>query len=250
MNAVLLITAALGSSTVLASEPKEEVEDFRSFMVGHRYEGCPENSVCSQRTGELRKRWSLLLKEASKRRLKEFVDSHGIPVGVWTTKKSDAVEGMVVWDSPCPNHNKKGAEVYDAEILLKNFQDLPAEASAFTDRVLVLKPGGQSVYDIPRGGVPILMDGGRLYFSGEVGGLYYTFSVSDTGKLSLEDAQGAGYAPEAVECPDNVGRDFAKVAARADVYGGHRCKRIGNGADAARPLSGGSVIVVHGWACL
>ena len=234
MGAFLLFSLPL---TVMAS-------DFKPFMADHPFEGCPANSICREETGKLRLDWFSLLKGHSKKKLGGFAKRRGIPVGVWTRRKDHERADLAVWDSPCPGHRKKGLEIYDGELFVKNFRrSLEEDSSLIGRRAIGLVEGQRMDYIIPRDGVPLLMKGGKLYFMREMRGFYYTISVSPSGAVSLEDSFTPKHLPEDTDCPDELQGALTEWKKNPHLYSGETCRNIWHTEKKA------FVPFVYGWSC-
>ena len=225
------------------STDKQESPDFRPFMVDHALEGCPENSVCASKMGEFRQKWILLLKGSSQRALKKFVADHGILTQVWTTQKHHGEEPIIVWDSPCSNHHKEGGEIFNAEIFTKNLHEA---SDPFLPRNALLVRGQERVaYTIPRGGLPLFVAGGKLYFNREMGNHHYMVSVTREGKLSLEKDMRIQHLPQSMVCPEKMVDDFSRsLTVPPHLYSGYRCNQIW---DQGKK---GFSILIYGWSCI
>ena len=192
-----------------------------STMV-HIYDGCPDNSLCSEETGKLRKQRVALLKESPKKALQ----SHGIPVGVWTTQKDYEKKNIVIWDSPCPNHKQEGKEIHDGEIFIKAFKELSKDQSLITDRVLVIEGDEKILYNIPRGELPLFVGNKKIYLQREIEGSYYAISIDQEGRTAVADLPQGSNFPEDITCPKGLGEAFSNTMRQDFLFQGYRCKKI------------------------
>ena len=246
MKTLLLIFCLLNISLEISCATKisgDEVTDFRPFMLGHRFKGCPENSLCSKETGALRSQWFHLLKKGKIGPLKAFKKNHGIPVGLWTTQKRSQGRHLVIWDSPCFSDRKNDEKVYEGEMFLKSFREISQYPLLRGKKIFVLLGKEKIPYTIPLKELPLFIKDRKLYFHGEENGRYYSFSVSSRGDISIENHTGPDRFPESIECPEALKKDFATSFSPKHLYAGERCKNLW---DMKRKSF---VPIIYGWSC-
>ncbi len=221
----------------------DEVTTFRPFMLGHKIEGCPENSLCSKETGALKLQWFHLLKEGKISLLKAFKKNHGIPISLWTTRKQQKGKHIVIWDSPCLNHRKDNEEIYESEIFLKNFQELSIGPILIGKKIFVLLDNKKVSYIAPMKELPLFIKNRKLYFHKEENGRYYSFSVSPRGNIGIEHYTSPDHFPQTIECPEILKKGFLTSFSPKHLYVGERCKNLW---DMKRKSF---VPIIYGWSC-
>ena len=222
---------------------KEEVVGFKPFMVGHQFEGCPANSLCSKEAGQLRQRWIHTLKKGKKSALKSFFNEYGTPVGLWTKGIKSDNPKIVSWNSPCFNHRKKNEKIYESEIFLKHFQEITDHSFFIGNKVSVLHSGKKNSYTIPIKELPVFIKDKKLYFHREENGFYYALSVSLQGEIVLENYVVPEHLPKNIECPEILKDNFLTSFSPDYIYEGQRCKNIWN------VKSKSFVPMIYGWDC-
>lgn len=240
--------------------PTIRQEDFKPYMLGHIYEGCPSNSTCSKSTGILRKKWIDVLKATpddktkAAKGLDKFKDVYGIPIGFWihSLKKEDQdpKHSLVIWDSHCPNHQTKEPEkrIAMGEAMIKNFDqfnsmDLPDHKLMLTKTWTLNKAGKLESFFHPRSEFPIMVDNTGIYFTREEEGKYYGLRIATNGNISVTPIATPQSYPTEVSCPPGLDAVFKTNIQMENLYMGHYCKAVWNSSTKEFQT------FVFGWSC-
>lgn len=230
-----MILILLLSSILHASAP-----DFGQFN-----KGCPLNSQCDEKVGQLWKNWSDLLKKdwgpKKLKDLKSFVKGHGIPFKAWMEENKMIKEPHIIWDSHCKNHRPPNTNILLSDVFLKKIKD--DVGVLFNKAFIVHKSGKSSLYSIPRDQTPVLIKNKNLVFSMEEEGDYYGLHISNGGALTLSKPVTKTKEITEITCPVSLVDNFKSLKYPSNLYSDIFCQQIWN--EDEKSYS----IVLMGWSC-
>lgn len=181
------ILSALALSPQIPAEPIEDVK-FKPHMIEHLIKGCPENSNCSKKTGEVSEKFKQTFSKGSPREKKNFVKKYGLPFTFWTQGPSQ--KDIITYQSRCLHHrpqkDKYGKvvvdrkEIYEGIRFTKNLKNI-ITTDGFTLNQMI-KEGSKQKYFIPRSSIPYFTKGDTLYFRQEFREIDYTLQISPNKK--------------------------------------------------------------------
>lgn len=213
-------------------------EEFKPHMLFHFNEGCPTNSECSPEMGKRYQRFAEAVKEVEKNpRGFEYLDSlrkkSGIPFDLWTTEKAKAKEDIIIWDSPCRQHNledqKKigiGLAMATDFIPLTKFE---AEEKIYLRRLYRFQKGKdpETFYTF-RGDTPIYFEDDRLVFKRMIEGHYYGVAVDNKGQVNVVNTTVPVDFPRSIDCPQEFLNSMKKITQPENLYSGVYCQKTWN----------------------
>lgn len=228
-------------------------EQFKPHMLNHFNEGCPANSECTPRLGELYKEWTELAQTFSgksqiTKRLDSFRRRNGIPFPLWITEEGSSKDNLIVWDSPCENHNLKNEK--KIKIGLAFVDNLKKLNSLKNDQKVILRflridlgNGKFKEIETLRDENPLYLDGEKLIYQLNEEGAYFGLSVSPTGDLEVVDTKTPPEFPRSIDCPDYMEKSIKEKEVKKNLYSGFYCQSIWNNKKAKYD------IVQVGWSC-
>lgn len=238
----LLCLILLLFSSALFAQVKEK--KFSPHMIDHEFEGCPENSHCSQDMGKKRLKWVQLLNRLSAHKeldtiaaIQEFHQKEGLPIPMWGFPASLKDKRIISWNSSCPHHNLEVQEVFHAQMMIKSFNELEEhdlEDSALNEKLKILpntiwleeKNGEVVEFRTPRGFLPSLMIDNKLYFTMEEKGVYYALLVDRNGNFDVVPTETASVSGKEVPCSQALKEHYQKWPLRERLYQDSYCKAI------------------------
>ena len=254
-------------NTVQNSPSKEfSAEDFKAHMIDHIHKGCPTNSSCSSKMGKLLNQWKNVLKlSVSKKNgwigLERFKEKNGLPLEFWSSRVQKGEGEIVQWDSPCKNHNpetkldKEGKALptaFDPIMIsmafMKNInkkeKELLSQGSYFFRKAFTLNSKNKiTAFNIPRNSLPQGIQKGRLLFSQQREGVYFSFTISPNGAIKLRPFLELKNPPQSSDCPKELNEEFAKQKLPKELYLGSYCQKIWN--EQSRKYQP----IIYGWSC-
>lgn len=241
-----------------------KASEFKPHMLGHIYDGCPDNSECSEETGKLRKKWLSLISDKKLRKnnklaaLKFFKKKNGVPVGYWFIPQKVLPKEIIYWQSPCQHHNKKKEgekklidlkdKIKISESFISTFQQLNdlkiKEERVFIPVTYTLNAQKQALpYYYPRGDLPTMVKNNKLYFVREDEGHYYSMTVDQKGRIDISQSFTPKEFPEEVKCPDSLLNLMKKKHEGLNLYQSYFCKAIWNQSKKSFQT------FIFGWSC-
>ena len=198
------------------------------------FEGCPENSYCKKETGQNRKNWLEQLKnfssgKISEQKLNSFIQSeYGFPVSGWAQESASLLPNILMWDSPCKQHQNINNKYYISEFFRKNLNtnELKDYPQIYFSKVIVLDNNKTFVYVVPRGDAPLYLKDGNLYFLREEEGIFFGLLISKDGTLKITKNQSSPTPPKEAVCTKEQIALFLREAPSPNFYQGHYCKEI------------------------
>lgn len=230
ISSIFICVDILGNSlNVVEPKPKaEEVEKLTLDMVMHENPGCPDNSFCSQATGQKLSKWYQFLKSSkSNIEIENYIKTEGMPTPAWSTLiKYDDLE-IVFWDSRCPDHRQKNNKISEAIIFQKGA--LQESKDIFWDDLWVmLAPDNITQYQIPRNERPIYMDGSEIVFIKEENDRYLGVKLNAQGNISITDLITPTELPHLIDCPELLKIKFKAEKNGKKLYQSYQCQSIWN----------------------
>lgn len=228
--------------------------EFKPHMIDHFNEGCPTNSECSPELGLLFKSWSELAKSFSGKnyspdRLENFRKRNGVPIPIWITEKGTVKDKLIIWDSPCRDHNLEKEEKIKIGMIfvdhLKKMESLVNDKKILMRFLRIYQGEDKPPKEIQslRGETPLYFDGDKLIYQLSVEGAYYSLSLSQTGELKIVDTKTPEEYTQSMECPKVMEDDLKKREITKNLYSGFYCKRVWN------IKSKKFEIIQVGWSC-
>lgn len=213
------------------------ITSFKSYSLEYSkidFDGCPENSYCKKETGINRKKWIEQLKDfssgkISEQKLNTFIQAeYGFPISGWAQETASLLPNILMWDSPCKQHQNSNNKYYISELFRKNFNpsELKEYPPIFFSRAIVLDNNKITSYTIPRGDAPLYMKDGNLYFLREEEGIFYGLLIGKDGAIRLTKNQTSSNPPKETECTKDQIAMFLREAPSPNFYQGHYCKEI------------------------
>ncbi|MCK5072997.1 MAG: hypothetical protein KAQ98_06190 [Bacteriovoracaceae bacterium] len=209
------------------------IENFPVYKTTHNNSGCPENSYCKKNLGKKRSRWVnfvTTLRGSSKfvtRKIEAFRAKHGIPIDVWYIEKENR-EKIIHWNSICQSHSTKNNKVYVAEIISKNLKKIKTPGIHF-EKCLLIHNKKILKFPIPRGQIPLYIDGNRPVFISNIGNHYFGLRVSSKGALNVVPIKFPIKPPVTVDCPEKIKNKLNLSIDGKKVFLHPHCKKIYNG---------------------
>lgn len=239
------------------SEPIEEVSHFKPHMLDHPYKGCPTNSLCAKKMGELRSKWLKVLSKNKPSALDKFRKKNGIPVNIWTRDTVLKHPNLIIWDSFCKKHNPKPnteglinteEKIYIAQVWAKNFDDIKKSFKegneVLVNRAYVLDESKKvTTYRIPRAEAPLFISDGKMYFTVEEEGNYFGLWVDSRGNIKIDQTYLPKSFPDEVKCPEILSKAFQAGIRNQKLFEGFFCKAIWN--QSTKKFN----TVALGWSC-
>lgn len=227
-------------------------EEFRPFMIDHENKGCPINSACTKESGLILDKWSNTLKNSHKGKLKtlnQFLTKNGIPYEVFTSSKAKKEDGLIIWDSPCREHNKDGEEkIGIALALVKNLREikkLRGEDKVYPRLLKLYRDEKKEPVSFMavRGENPLYLDNNDLVYKKSYEGSYYGLKVASNGNLSIVETIKPREYPSSIACPEKLIEETKKETFPKNLYAEVYCQKLWNKADNSFG------IVMVGWSC-
>ncbi len=199
------------------------------------FEGCPENSFCKKETGANRKKWLEELKKFTKnsiseQTINEFVQSeYGLPISSWAQEDASLQPNILMWDSPCKQHQGTLNKFYISEFFRKNLakKELSEFRNLFFSRAVMFDNKNQAYSMIvPRGDAPLFIKDGSLYYLREEEGYFYGLLIDRDGRLRVTKAIKSPELPKEAVCSKDLTTLFMREAPGANFYQGQFCKDI------------------------
>jgi len=200
-------------------------------------EGCPENSYCKKETGVNRKKWLEELKKFSKNTISEqainnFVQSeYGLPISSWAREDASLQPNILMWDSPCKQHQGPINKYYIAELFRKNLakKELAEFRNVFFSRAVMFDSNNHNQalsMIVPRGDAPLFIKNGSLYYLREEEGYFYGLLIDGEGRLRITKALKSPEPSKEAICSKDLSTLFMREAPGANFYQGFFCKDI------------------------
>ena len=199
------------------------------------FEGCPENAFCKKETGLYRRKWIEQLKNFSKnkiteQKLNQFIQSEfGLPISGWAQEEASLLPNILMWDSPCKQHQSSTNKYYITELFRKSLatNDLKEYPNIYFSRAIVLDNNKQPVsIVVPRGDAPLFFKDGSLYFLREEEGIYYGLLIDREGHLKVTKNEISPEPPKEVNCNKEMEALFLRESPSPNFYQGNFCKEI------------------------
>lgn len=199
------------------------------------YEGCPENAYCKKETGLTRKKWIEDLRSYKNGKISEqkinanLKNEYGLPISAWAQENGSLSPNILMWDSPCKQHQNANNKFYIAEIFKKNLkpEEIKDSNSIYFSRAVLLDQNNKPYsYIIPRGDAPLFIKDSQLYFLREEEGIFYGLLISRDGQLKLVKNESSPEAPKEAVCSKEQVALFLREAPSPNFYQGQFCKDI------------------------
>ncbi len=200
--------------------------------LGHKYQGCPLNSICAPEMGVKKKSWDEMFKTLPKdkklavKTLEDFRKKNGILLPVWTISSPDEEKDLIKWNSPCPQHQNPENKFFQAEVFTSNFSSLDNNRFLEEEALLLNENNSIISYKIPSKELPLYLNGEEMIFSMTSEGAYYYLGVDPTGQVRVLDTQNTEFSPTDAECPKDLITKFEQLS--KGLYSGHFCRNIYN----------------------
>jgi hypothetical protein len=185
MKNLIILLGLLGSNTY-ANSTEEAFKELE-----HQFYGCPMNSVCSKKNGELLHLWESLFKTdniaLSINKAKRFLKKNGVPVEFLIKESETSKIDSILFKSRCSQHNPKKIE----DRLNRSvgfFKRLTNKKHLLFDEVKVFHKNKFEHFRFPYQEQPSFINNGKIYYTAETNGVFYLTGVSKKGYLSIENA--------------------------------------------------------------
>ncbi|OUR99966.1 hypothetical protein A9Q84_02740 [Halobacteriovorax marinus] len=215
----------LFSFTLGAAEVK-----FLPHMVEHQNIGCPTNAKCSKKMGIIRQQWVSIAKAGTKKplnKLKSFASSYGVPIPLWGKSGAEKNKDLIIWDSPCSNHNNEELERFSiVNIFSKNLKSLEGKSDLIIPKSILKNRTHTRALNVLRGDAPIALRGDILYYIKEVEGLYYGLELKTSGQLRVVKVPKISNYPHEVTCSKEILEQMKPLQKHANLHKGIYCKNI------------------------
>lgn len=217
------------------AHPDFKAEDFKPHMVDHPFAGCPLNSSCTQELGSKREKFTQFLKRSEAEgpaRFNRFIKENPIAVPIFikgTARTQYNDENFIIWDSPCAGHQQVGQNIYLAEAMIRNMQELKSSPQAQAGLILLENAGQIESYQVPRDHAPRYAKGQALVFLHEEGGRYYNLSYHLDGTIKNEKTISGVQSPQVIQCPALLEVHYQSMASESKAPFGHYiCRSLYN----------------------
>jgi hypothetical protein len=206
-------------------------------IIDHKYEGCPINSTCTSKLGELRKSFQKHIKRKNFKLAQKLV-----PIEAWVLNKKKHMEiergkrswdqRMATWDSPCRNHKTKEQVFEVAQINVNEYKTIQDSKKTTPElifhRMFYLHAGQVKTTVIPLGETPLMSNGDMFFFNMEDNNHSYGMWINQKGAISkLSATQSSQKTPEEVSCPAELVKSFKNFYRETpSPYADHFCKAI------------------------
>lgn len=242
MRMKILAFTALFFSFCLSAQMTEK--KFAPHMIDHEFEGCPENSHCSQEMGLKRLKWVQLLNQLSSNKdldtisaIENFRQEHGLPIPMWGFPAGLKDKEIISWNSSCPHHNLELKEIFHAQMMLKSFNqieehdlkddDLDKKIKVIPKTIWLEEKSGDIIdFRIPRGFLPSLIVEDQLYFTMEEEGVYYGLLVDKNGNFKVVPTQKPPAPSKEVSCSQALKKHYKNWPLEKRLYQDSYCKAI------------------------
>lgn len=199
------------------------------------YEGCPENAYCKKETGITRKKWIEELKKFSAGKITEQQINalaqveRGIPITGWGREEASLYPNILMWDSPCKQHNTSTNKYYITEVFRKNLSsnDIKEFPNTFFSRAILNDNTGQP-YSIvvPRSEAPLFMKDNALYYLQEEDGIFYGLLINRQGHFKITKNESNNMPSKEGICTKDQATLFSREAPSLNFYQETYCKDI------------------------
>ena len=199
------------------------------------FEGCPENAYCKKETGIYRNKWLDQLKAFSKNKITEsafnsFVQQeYGLPISGWAREEASLLPHILMWDSPCKQHQQIANKYYITEFFRKNLDSNQLkEIPNIVFPKIIIADSSKAPYSVtvPRGDAPLFIKDGSLYYLREDEGIYYGLLINREGGLKLTKNETRPTPPRETICPKELNALFLRESPGPNFYQGSYCKEI------------------------
>ncbi|EPZ51142.1 hypothetical protein M902_2756 [Bacteriovorax sp. BAL6_X] len=230
---ILLITSITHFSIALSPQvpPKviQEIE-FKPHMVEHLIKGCPENSECSSKMGDISEKFKNTILKGTLKMKMEFADKHGLPFTFWTTlpKENDTITYQSKCNFHHPQKDKFGKiisdrqPIYEGIRFLKSTKNLKDSQDILPN--IMLKEGQQKPIIIPRHSLPFYTNGDAIFFQQEFRGVDFKFKVENE-RVSLYTAALENHEIQSAACSKELLTKFKEINSQK-LYQSAYCKLI------------------------
>ena len=239
---ILLSLEIKGNSSDKKLDKNQEelkIEQFKPHMLDHPFEGCPANSGCTEKLGLLNKKWSELLKKSIKgknlsKKLISFTKTNGVPIPLWLTEDASTKDNLIIWDSPCKNHNLENQKsIKMGMIFTKSLNDLSSlikEKKVLPRFLNVYQGENKKPIELQtiRGETPLYFNGSKIIYQLGSEGLYYGLGLNPKGKLKIVTPVTPQEFPSSTPCPKSMEDSLKKKTIATNLYSGFYCQKIWN----------------------
>ncbi len=199
------------------------------------FDGCPENAYCKKETGINRMAWITQLKKFSSGKISEvklnqnIQSEFGIPVSGWGQENASLLPNILMWDSPCKQHQNPNNKYYITEVFRKNFlqNELKEYPHLFFARAILLDKNNQPYsFIVPRGDAPLFIKDGTLYYLREEEGIFYGLYLDKEGHFKITKNETSPEPPKESTCTNEQIALFLREAPSPNFFQGQYCKEI------------------------
>jgi hypothetical protein len=216
------------------------------MSLDHKNAGCPINSICSKKNGNLLNKWEKLLGimhiKNRRKAIKEFHQLNGSPLHFLSKKSLHKTSDVILWNSRCRIHNPKNPHnaIYKG-ILFSSM--IPSVDGMFFDEIKVLKDKKVQSYDVGYEYRPVFMKSNRLFFLHDFEDYFYQSSIGMKGKIKIENlkqnifTKAQSRMVKEVPCPKELRSE------RNSMYSSSYCQKI------LDKDNGKLVTILINWSC-
>lgn len=239
----------LSSPLVKAQNNSINGLSFDASVIEHQNPGCPSNAQCSKKSGSLRKKFTNILAKTNEsasglRMRNDFRKKYGIPIEVWSLPSSQKRDDLIIFDSPCQNHNIPGKEILNSLAIVKSLKELKNNFKEVIPRRIYLKRDKKILsYDLPRGDLPSYLKNDRFYYTKSIDGNYYSYSISKNGSIQIESSEKPKNYAKTVTCSKELESEFKKANSPKNLFQETYCKAVWN------TTKNIYEVIILGWSC-
>lgn len=210
----------------------------------HIHQGCPENSLCSEKTADIYQKWRQLKSQFQLKKLtslssiEAFRKKYGIPMPLWQMGIPDEKLNAAYWNSHCSNHRSKDPqkETFVAEFFAKNSQSLPKQFQLEPMYLL----SGKTILEflLPRNTRPFKVSARTVEVLLEDDGLLYGLQMSNNGQWKVINPSRSPSTFIETPCPQKLIEKFTRHQYTNTLYQKYFCRKYNN-----------EMTTIHGWTC-
>ena len=195
--------------------------------------GCPENAICDKATGEHRLKWLEILTKLEQKKINEveanklIQKNTGFPIPVWAMEFARKKPLVMLWDSPCKQHNIDTNKTYIGVTFIKKMME---KNNILFHPIAILLDEKKDAHSLPvlRGDAPLFIVNDSLYYTEDDDGHYYGLLISPKGQITLSKVFSDTHYPRETACTKEQIDRFTREAPSPNFFKGYYCKEIWN----------------------
>ncbi len=230
----------------LSTQSLAQMTEAGLLSLEHENPGCPINSICSKKNGNLMVKFEKLLGVMHiKNRQKSVTQFHklnGTPIHFVRKKSLYKTSDVILWNSRCRIHNPKNPHnaIYNGITFASK---VPKIEGMLFDEVKVLIDKEPVSYQVGYEQRPVFIQYGRLFFLNDFEDYFYQSSIDSKGHIKIENIKQKIFTKsqskmiKEVPCPKKL------KAERDPLYSSSYCQKILN-------RDTGKLATIHiNWSC-